>query len=82
MAKIRNEDLDQLTAEVLPERSALGVAGIATGFAGGAVGTVEGLPVVGGAASSGLATAGATVTGLPVVGGVVSTGLGTVGSLG
>ena len=58
MAKIRNEELDQLTAEVLPERSALGIAGIGTGLAGGAVGTVEGLPVVGGAVSTGLGTVG------------------------
>lgn len=57
MAKIRNEELDQLTAEVLPERSALGIAGIA-GLAGGAVGTVEGLPVAGGVVSTGLGMVG------------------------
>ena len=71
MAKISNADLDQLTAEVLPERSALGVAGMALGLAGGAVGTAEGLPVVGGVVSTGMGTAG----------GVVATGIGTVGSL-
>ena len=58
MAKIRNEELDQLTAEVLPERSALGIAGIATGLAGSAVGNVESVPVVGGVVSTGMSTVG------------------------
>lgn len=58
MAKIRNEELDQLTSEVLPERSALGIAGIGLGLVGGAVGTAEGVPIVGGVVSTGLSTAG------------------------
>lgn len=58
MAKIRNEELDQLTAEVLPERSALGIAGMGLGLAGSAVGTAESLPVVGGAVSTGMGTVG------------------------
>lgn len=67
MAKISNDELDQLTAEVLPERSVLGIGMIGAGLASGAVGTAEGLPVVGGAVSTGMGT--------------VAAGMGTVGSL-
>jgi hypothetical protein len=58
MAKISNADLDQLTSEVLPERTALGVGMIAMGLAGSAVGTTESVPVVGGVVSTGLDTVG------------------------
>ena len=76
MTKIRNEDLDQLTSEVLPERSALGIAGMGLGLVGGAVGTAEGLPVVGGAVSTGMGTVGS------VAGGTIgSLAGGTLGSL-
>ena len=61
MAKVRNDELDQLTAEVLPERSALGIGMIGLGLAGSAVGTAESLPVVGGVVSTGVATAGPLV---------------------
>lgn len=45
MAKIRTEDLGELPAEVLPERSVLGP--LAAGGGGGG-GLLSGLPIVGG----------------------------------
>jgi hypothetical protein len=58
MAKISNADLDQLTSEVLPERSVLGIAGMGLSIGGSAAGTTEGLPVVGGVVSGGMEAAG------------------------
>ena len=53
MAKISNADLDQLTSEVLPERSVLGVAGMSFSIGGS-----EGLHSVGGVVSGGMEGAG------------------------
>lgn len=49
MAKIRTEDLGELPAEVLPERSVLGPL---AGGGGGGGGLLGGLPIVGGLAGN------------------------------